>query len=259
MQAPIRSGPPRRRPTVMTKSSASSRPNARSAMKSRRAPRASPTLCSSRRPDPALTYSPAPDAGRSNSRLRRFDLAGSDAATSYRDLVRDTASMGPSGRASAALRSVWAYAGQRRLLVWAIIAFILGACVSLLPGEAVMTAIRGLATSMGPVADWVAAHADWFETAAKVLYLLGALALALNLWRALGFSSLLLRGAQLLNLDVRDRRRDLESRAARLNQRVAGSFRRSRRGRPARRGGGPPRRRQGAGSSARPRFPRCAP
>ena len=38
------------------------------------------------------------------------------------------------------------------------------------------------------------------------------LALALNLWRAIGFASLLLRGAQLLNLDVRDRRRDLDSR-----------------------------------------------
>ena len=54
-----------------------------------------------------------------------------------------------------------------------------------------------------------------------ILYLLGALALALNLWRALNFATLLLRGAQLLNLDVRDRRRDLENRAARLHQRVA--------------------------------------
>ena len=71
------------------------------------------------------------------------------------------------------------------------------------------------------IVAWIAAHADWFEKAAKILYLLGVLALALNLWRAISFSSLLLRGAQLLTLDVRDRRRDLENRVARLNQRVA--------------------------------------
>ena len=47
------------------------------------------------------------------------------------------------------------------------------------------------------------------------------MAIALNLWRALGFSNLILRGARLLNLEVRERRRDLDQRAIRLNQRVA--------------------------------------
>ena len=159
--------------------------------------------------------------GAIDARLRRFDLAGSDAAASYRDLVRDAAGMGPSGRAGVALRSIWAYGGQRRLLFWAIVCFVLGVAVSFLPGDAALTAIRGGATQLAPFADWIAAHADWFENAAKILYLLGALALALNLWRAISFSSLLLRGAQLLTLDVRDRRRDLENRVARLNQRVA--------------------------------------
>ncbi len=159
--------------------------------------------------------------GAIDSRLRRFDLAGSDTAASYRDLVRDMASMGPGGRAGVALRSVWAYAGQRRLLLWAIVAFVLGIGLSLLHGDAALTAIRGLAAPLGPISDWISARADWFERAAMILYLLGALALALNLWRALNFATLLLRGAQLLNLDVRDRRRDLENRAARLHQRVA--------------------------------------
>ncbi len=49
---------------------------------------------------------------------------------------------------------------------------------------------------------------------------LGALALALNLWRAFSFSSLLFRGVRLLNHEARDRRRDLDARAGRLNQRV---------------------------------------
>jgi len=47
------------------------------------------------------------------------------------------------------------------------------------------------------------------------------LAIALNLWRALTFSNLLLRGARLLNHEARERRRDLEARATRLNQRIA--------------------------------------
>ena len=159
--------------------------------------------------------------GAIDARLRRFGLVGPDADASYRDLVRDLGSMGPGGRAGIALRSIWTYGGQRKLLFWAIVAFILAAAVSFLHGEAALSAIRGVAEQLAPFGDWIAAHADWFERAGKILYLLGALALALNLWRAISFSSLLLRGAQLLDLDVRDRRRDLENRVARLNQRVA--------------------------------------
>jgi len=158
--------------------------------------------------------------GAIDARLRRFGLAGSDAGASYRDLVRDMGTMGPSGRAGIALRSIWAYAGQRRLLLWAIGFFILGAAVSFVHGEVALSAARGAAAQVAPAADWTAAHGAWFETASKVLYVLGALALLLNLWRAVTFSSLLLRGAQLLNLDLRDRRRDLDNRLARLNQRV---------------------------------------
>jgi hypothetical protein len=67
----------------------------------------------------------------------------------------------------------------------------------------------------------VAAHGDWFDRAAQVLFILGALAIALNLWRALQFSNLLLRGSRLLTQETRERRQELEARAARLNQRVA--------------------------------------
>ncbi len=166
--------------------------------------------------------------GAIDSRLRRFDLAGSDAAGSYRDLVRDLVSMGPGARAGVALRSVWAYASQRALLFWAIIAFLLGLGVHLLHGQDAVDAIQKapstpgfLAESTASAAGWVSSHSAWFETASKVLFVLGVLALALNLWRTISFSSLLLRGAQLLNLDVRDRRKDLDNRLARLGQRIA--------------------------------------
>ena len=82
-------------------------------------------------------------------------------------------------------------------------------------------AIEHGSDSLKPAGDWVAAHGDWFDRAAQVLFILGALAIALNFWRALQFSNLLLRGGRLLTHEVRDRRNDLDSRVARLNQRVA--------------------------------------
>ena len=156
--------------------------------------------------------------GTIETRLRRFELAGSDAAVSYRDLVRDMASMGAGGRVGVALRSIWAYRGQRRLLAWAVVAFLLGLAAQLLHSEWALSAIT---PQFASAADAIRAHASGLETAAKIFYVLAALALALNLWRAVSFSSLLLRGTQLLNQDVRDRRRDLETRGARLSQRVA--------------------------------------
>jgi hypothetical protein len=160
--------------------------------------------------------------GTIEARLRRFGLAGSDADANYRHLVRDVSTLGAGARFAVIVRSIWAYGSQTRLLMWAIIAFALAFGVGLLPGEAAVGAIGRLNGALEPVAAWIATHAEWFDRASQLLYLLGALALALNLWRALGFSNLLLRGTRLLNLESRERRRDLDQRATRLNQRVAG-------------------------------------
>ena len=155
--------------------------------------------------------------GTIDARLRRFELAGPDPVASYREFVRDTAGMGPAGQVGLALRAIWGFPAQRRLLLWAIIAILVGLGVSMLPGEAVLGAIPSQAA---PVAGWIRDHAGLFDSAARILYLLAALAVLLNLWRAVGLSSLLFRGARLLNQDLRDRRRDLEARIARLSQRV---------------------------------------
>jgi hypothetical protein len=153
--------------------------------------------------------------------LRRFGLSGSDADSNYRSLMRDMSTLGPGARAAIVLRTIWAYGSQVRLLVWAIVAFALAFVLGLLHRDTAVGAIGGLNDSLKPVADWIAAHGNWFDRASQILYLLGALAIALNLWRALGFSNLLLRGARLLTGEVRERRRDLDARVARLNQRVA--------------------------------------
>ena len=152
--------------------------------------------------------------------LRRFGLGGSDDGAGFRSLVRDMASLGVSARSGVVVRSIWGYHSQVRLLFWAIVAFALAFGATLLHGERAIAAI-GLNGSLKPVAGWIEAHGDWFDRASDILFVVGALAIALNLWRALTFSNLLLRGARLLNHEARERRRDLEARATRLNQRVA--------------------------------------
>jgi hypothetical protein len=159
--------------------------------------------------------------GAIEGRLRRFGLAGSDAGLSFRSLVRDMATLGAGGRIAIVIRSIWGYGSQARLLFWAAVAFALAFGVNELHGDKAIGAIERGNDLLKPVAAWIEAHGDWFDRVSQVLVLLGALAIALNLWRALGFSNLLLRGARLLNHEARERRRDLDERAARLNQRVA--------------------------------------
>jgi len=159
--------------------------------------------------------------GTIEAHLRRFGLAGSDADSSYRHLARDMSTLGAGARAAIVIRSIWAYGSQARLIMWAIVAFVLAFLISLLHRDAAVDAIGGLHDSLKPVAGWMATHGGLFDRAAQIFTLLGVLLIALNLWRALQFSNLLLRGARLLTGEVRERRRDLDGRVARLNQRVA--------------------------------------
>jgi hypothetical protein len=159
--------------------------------------------------------------GTIEAQLRRFGLAGADADPSYRNLARDVSTLGAGARAAVVIRSIWAYGSQARLLLWGIVAFALAFILRFLHGDTATTAIEHGNDSLKPAGDWVAAHGDWFDRAAQVLFILGALAIALNLWRALQFSNLLLRGSRLLTQETRERRKDLEARAARLSQRVA--------------------------------------
>jgi hypothetical protein len=159
--------------------------------------------------------------GTIEGQLRRFGLAGADADSSYRNLARDMSTLGAGARAGVVARSIWAYGSQARLLLWGIVAFVLAFILRFLHGETATSAIEHGSDSLKPAGDWVTTHGDWFDRAAQILFILGALAIALNLWRALQFSNLLLRGGRLLTTEVRDRRNDMDSRAARLNQRVA--------------------------------------
>jgi hypothetical protein len=159
--------------------------------------------------------------GTIEAQLRRFGLAGADADASYRNLARDVSTIGAGGRIGIVIRSIWGYGSQARLLLWGIFAFVLAFILQFLHSQTATSAIEHGSESLKPAGDWAAAHGDWFDRAAQTLFILGALAVALNLWRALGFSNLLLRGSRLLTQETRERRQGLEARAARLNQRVA--------------------------------------
>jgi hypothetical protein len=155
------------------------------------------------------------------TRLRRFDLAVGDPADNYRDLVRDLDSAGAVARGGVVLRSIWAYRSQARWLATGLAAFVLAFAVEHLRGAATADWLRSLGAALAPTADWLKGHDDLLVTARQVLTVVGVLALAFIVWRAFAFAALLFRGVRLLDQDVRERQRELDASAARLNQRVA--------------------------------------
>ena len=147
MRAAIRIAPPERRQIVMTIWSGSSKPSARSATRSRPNARGSPTRWRSTPPARASTSSLA----RAEERSRR-SCAGSDLPerTPTRATAIWRATCRRSARAAASrvvIRSIWAYGSQARLLMWAIVAFVLAFVIRLLHGETALAAIGRLGTT----------------------------------------------------------------------------------------------------------------
>jgi hypothetical protein len=100
-------------------------------------------------------------------------------------------------------------------------AFVFAVGVDRLRSPEAQPALSALGDSVAPAVAWIAAHGDWLESAVDGLIVLGFVALFINIWRALSFSALLFRGLRILNIDVRERRRDLDASLARLERRVA--------------------------------------
>jgi hypothetical protein len=155
------------------------------------------------------------------ARLRHFNLAEGDPTLNYRHLVRDFDAAGPAARTSVALRAIWFYRSQFGWLVIALVAFLLAFAIGEVRGPSAGEGLRGLASFLAPLADWLSAHDSWLSGAEQALTLAGVAALAINLWRAFGFTAVLVRGVSLLGHDLRERRRELDASSARLNQRVA--------------------------------------
>lgn len=159
--------------------------------------------------------------GPIEARLRRFDMISGDSAASYKGLVRDLAGVGLGARFGVVLNALWAYRSQRRLLLAAIVLFALAFGLTQLQAPAVTDWLQKIGAPFNLAADWVAGHSGLIGNVVAGLIVLGALALALNVWRALSFAAMLFRGVRLLNYDVRERQRDLDAASARLNRRIA--------------------------------------
>lgn len=160
---------------------------------------------------------------RIEARLRGFGLSEGDPLGTFRDLVRDAAEADvASNRIAAFFRALWAYRGQTRLLVAAVI--LLGLAWGFARAETTqhvwlpwLSGIGGFATT---IAKWIAAHIGWFATAGTLAIVAACLAVLACLWRALRFTQPILRGAALLELDLASRRRDLDGLIANQTRRV---------------------------------------
>ncbi len=158
---------------------------------------------------------------RIESRLESFRLTG-DPVKNYKSLVRDIAeSGGASARAGAALRAFWAFRGQTRLLVTALI-FVLIAlgCAAAVDHQSAWLDSLHSNQAFVPTADWLQNHIGWFSTIAELAWLVAAGAIVVNLWRGIRFLQPLFRGVGLLEAEVADRRRDLDSLFAHQMRRV---------------------------------------
>jgi hypothetical protein len=156
------------------------------------------------------------------NRLQGFGLNG-DTIQNYKSLVRDIAeSGGQLARIGAALRAFWAFKGQTRLLVTALI-FVLVAigCDAAVAQQSVwLDWLRHLNQAFAPTADWLGAHIGWLAVLKQLAWLAACAAVAVNLWRGIRFLRPLFRGVGLLEAEVANRRHDLDSLYAHQMQRV---------------------------------------
>ena len=155
-----------------------------------------------------------------DSKLRRFGFEG-DADLNFRSLVGDLAGFRAGSRLGLFLRAIWAYRGQARLIALAILAFALAFALDRLRLPAVQDWLTALSDPIAPAIGWVKAHDLWLNDASAALIAAAVAALVVNLWRAASFTRLLFQGLRMLDLDVQERRRELDASAARLERRVA--------------------------------------
>jgi hypothetical protein len=156
------------------------------------------------------------------SALRAFGLAGNDPIQAYKHEVNQLAlTRGGTSRAALGLRSLWAYRGQMRLLVLAVIFLALAWGFSYLDHDRNwLNSLRGSGETARPLADWLEAHLSWLVTLRSASIVLAVLCVLANLWRAFRFVQPVFRGATLLQRDVAQRGQDLDSRLSHQTRRV---------------------------------------
>ena len=152
-------------------------------------------------------------------RLAGFGIGG-DSTRSYKDFV--LAAAAPGGKLSLALRALYAFKGQTKLIVVAIllVAAGIGLGVAVETQESWLAILRGGPQAGAGLATWMQAHIGLLSTARTAAFLLAALCVAAVLWRAAAFLKPVLRGTALLEGDLDGRRRDLDGLYAHQTKRV---------------------------------------
>ncbi len=161
--------------------------------------------------------------GGIESALRAFGLAGTDPIQSYKNEVSQLAQpRGGTSRAGLTLRSLWAYRGQMRFLVLAVIFFLLAWGVRLSRARSRLVGFHPEGRRHGPAARRLASGAHQLACArceprrspSPCLCILA------NLWRAFRFLQPVFHGATLLQRDVAQRGQDLDARLSHQTRRV---------------------------------------
>ncbi len=160
--------------------------------------------------------------GRLENRLTAFGIVG-DAIGNYKNLVRVVAEGG--GPLGLSLRALYAYKGQTRLIVLAVLFVLLGIGlgIALDTQDSWLADLRNAGPQIAAAsASWIAAHIDLLGLARKAAFALAALMVVANGWRAFGFVQPILTGVRLLKSDLAARRHDLDGLYAHQTKRVDG-------------------------------------
>ena len=163
-------------------------------------------------------YARANRAGIEN-RLAAFGVAG-EPVRSYKEFVQYVAGSG--GKLGLAMRSLWAYKGQLKLIVAAIVLVACGVAlgIALDDQSSWLGQLRAGPQAGVGLANWFAGHMTLLSTARSAAFALAALAILVNLWRAFAFVTPIFKGARLLASDLETRRRDLDGLYAHQTKRV---------------------------------------
>ena len=156
------------------------------------------------------------------SALAAFGFTKDDSVATYKGLVQTlTETGGPAARVFASMKSLWAYRGQTKLLVWALLFLLsawglgsLGRDMSWLDGA------QSAGETARSMADKLRTHGNWFALARSACLVGAALCVLACLLRAVRFSRPLLRGAALVDADLDVRRGELDHLVAHHTQRV---------------------------------------
>ena len=167
------------------------------------------------------TYARA-NRGRIERSFQRFGFDG-DPLMNYKQQVRDAGvTRSQLGHAPSLLRAVWAYRGQARLIVLAIVFFAIAWGLGFIfeRHDRLIDALRSSNETMAGAADWAQAHIEWLASLKELAIVAGVVAIVTNVVRAVRFLQPIARGATLLRSDVDSRRRELDSLVAHQTRRV---------------------------------------